>query len=226
MSIGINQYTGLITSEHNQRPKFVAAVSTTAQPFVDLQNALLGLLFDVDTAQGQQLDFVGQWVGQSRNITVPLPDVFFSWGISGLGWGQATWFGPNDVASGLVVLPDDSYRVLLKAKIAANQWDGTVPGAYNIWAIVFAIEGFNLLIQDNQDMTMTMILLSSFFLSSSVTAVVLALLVNGYLDLRPAGVRITGYFQSSVPGAPLFGWGLNTPAVAGWGAGAWIQQIS
>lgn len=71
-------------------------------------------------------------------------------------------------------------------------------------------------------MTMSFILLSSFFLSSSVTAVVLALLVNGYLDLRPAGVRISGYFQGA---PPLFAFDVESGVLAGFDEGSFIQQL-
>lgn len=213
----INQYTGLVTSEHNQKSKFMALIAASLQPFVDLQNNTNSIqsLFDVETAVGDQLDKLGQWIGVSRNITTPIAGVYFSFGVAGQGWGQGTWFNPLDAIGGLTILPDDSYRILVKATIAENSWDGTIPGAYAIWALVFALEPFQILIQDNLDMTITIVLLTS----SVIDAVALALITGGYIVMRPAGVRITGYNQVA---APVFGFGAQTATVAGWGTGNWI----
>jgi hypothetical protein len=195
----------------------MAMIAALVQPSVDLQNMFSNFssLFDLALAVGNQLDIIGQWIGQPRNITTALTNVYFSWGIAGLGWNQGVWLGPGQSSSGLTVLSDDVYRILLQAVIAQNNWDGTVPGAYSIWNAVFTIEQFQILIQDNQDMSMTILILTT----SQIDAVSLALLTNGLIVPRPAGVRITGYTQIA---APLFGWGLNTSLVAGWGIGNWI----
>lgn len=215
--IDATTYTSLITSEHNQRPNFLATVAALVQPMVDLQNLYevsTGELFDLDQAVGQQLDFVGAWIGQARTIPIPLPNTFFSWGIAGLGWGQGAWFGPGNSSTGLSILPDDQYRTLLRAVIAQNNWDGTVPGIYAIWAIVFALNGFQLLVQDNQNMTMTVLILAL-----NVDIITLALLTNGFLVPRPAAVGITGYTQIQ---APIFAWGEQNQTLGGWGNGSWI----
>ncbi|HEY8353844.1 MAG TPA: DUF2612 domain-containing protein, partial [Methylophilaceae bacterium] len=66
-------YTKLITSEHNQRPKFRAMVEAVAGAWGAVYDATLAIpqSFDLDVAEGVQLDAVGLWVGQSRLI----PDV-------------------------------------------------------------------------------------------------------------------------------------------------------
>lgn len=192
-------YTQLITSQHNNKPNYMGVVSILVQPSVDKQNTMqeLPLLFDLDLAIGDQLDKVGQWVGASRNLSKPLPP------------------------DGITILQDDDYRVLLKAIVAFNNWDGTVPGMYNIWFTVFGPNNFDVLIQDNQDMTMLVVVIATTF-----NVVALVLLTNGYFDLRPAGVRLKGYYQPSVPDQPVFGWGVQNANIAGWGTGVWIQPIT
>lgn len=223
--VTVQQYLNLVTSEHNQKPKFMAMLGVELQPWVDMQNLLqtFSTVFDIAHAVGDQLDKIGQWVGQSRNLAIPLQGVYLTWNTSGLGWGQGTWFLPGDNTSQIDTLPDDSYRVLLAAVIAANHWDGTVPGAYAIWQDLFSLLGMNILIQDNQNMTMFFVLINT-----GVNAVALALLTNGYVALRPAGVQITGYFQPSVANAPVFAWNVNpnNSNCAGWGVGCWIEQIT
>lgn len=122
-----SKYTGLITSQHANKPKFMAMVAGVSQPFVDLLSVLASIpaSYDLDNAIGDQLDVVGEWVGISRNISTPLA-VYFSLDTSGLGFDQGSWQGPYDPSTGLISLDDDTYRLLIRAKIGANSWDGTL----------------------------------------------------------------------------------------------------
>ena len=219
MSAALTDYTSLITSEHQSAPKFMAMVSLFAQWAVDRRNMLASIptLYDIDSAVGQQLDRVGEWVGISRNLSLPLTGVYFSLDTTGLGFDQGTWLGPFDPTTGLVSLPDDQYRILLYATIAANNWDGTVPGAYAAWNTVFQPLGYSILISDNQDMTMSVVLVGP-----SPDAVTLALFTGGYLNLRPAGVGITNYYLPSVPESPVFGFDVETAAISGFDVGGWV----
>lgn len=213
---GNTQYLQLVTSEYNQQPDFMAMLDGVFAPLTETQATLAEMSadFDLDVAVGAQLDAVGLWVGISRFVTVPLTGVFFSWNTAGLGWGQGNWGPPG--ATQLVELNDADYLNLLLAKIAANQWDGTIPGAYAAWAPLFANTGNTILIQDYGDMSMTYALVGP-----TPSAVTLALYIGGYLNLQPAGVRIRAYLTPSVPSTPYFAWGLSNANMAGWGVGAW-----
>lgn len=223
MAIDISQYTSLITSEHNQKPRFMAMVSLLAQWAADRQNLLQSIpeLYDIDVAVEQQLDRVGEWVGISRNLSVPLTDVYFSFDKPGLGFDQGTWLGPFDPTTGLTALPDDAYRILLYAVIAANTWDGTVPGAYEAFNTIFRPLGYQILIQDNQDMTMTLVLMGP-----SPDAVTYALFTGGYLNLKPAGVGIDAYYIPTLPNTPVFGFDADNDAIGGFDHGCWVTPQS
>jgi hypothetical protein len=169
-------------------------------------------------AVGVQLDAVGLWVGQSRSLAMPLTDVYFTFDTEGLGFDQGAWQGPYDPATGLVSLADDAYRTLLRAKIAANHWDGGIPDAYAVWGIVFAGTGLSIAIQDYENMSMGFALMDA-----APDAVTLALLTGGYLDLRPAGVRLLWYATPSVADAPLFAF--DSPP-AGFDAGCWARILA
>lgn len=194
MSADISNLLNLITSAHQDKPKFVAAVSTIVQGLADERSVLRSIpsLYDLDSAQGEQLDIVGKWIGRTRQLLTPIEGVYFSWDTVGLGWDEATWRGPFDPTEGLVSLPDDTYRVYLKAVVAANKWDGTIPGAYAAWNVLFAAIGGVIKIRDNQNMTMDL----AYFASSPPTAVVRALIVGGYIGLKPAGVEISNYYYN------------------------------
>jgi hypothetical protein len=222
MTVQISQYTSLITSEHQSAPNFMAMVSLLAQWAADRQNMLASIpgLYDIDDAVGSQLDAVGLWVGASRDLSIPLTDVYFSFDEAGLGFDQGTWLGPFDPTSGLVALPDAQYRILLYATIAANNWDGTIPGAYNAWNTIFEPLGYSILIQDNQDMTMDIALIGP-----APDAVTLALFTGGYLSLVPAGVGITNYYLPSIPGDPVFGMDAENSSISGFDVGAWAIDV-
>ncbi len=213
----LTDYTGLITSEHNQRPKFMAVVEALAQPMIDLMN-LLGAMpgkFDLDHAVGVQLDDVGRWVGISRSVATPLTGVYFSFDTPGVGFDQGNWKGPFDPDAGLTLLDDDTYRLVLRAKIGANHWDGTLEATVTILNSIFNV-GTYVFIQDNQDMSMTIGVAGNV-----PSAVFLALLEGGYIPLKPEGVRVNFVIVTSVDSAPIFGFDMDNDLVAGFDTGAW-----
>lgn len=217
-----DEYLNLITSEHRGKQKFEATVSTSVSPFAKIQDVLKSLpaAFDIDVAVGRQLDAVGAWIGRSRRIDTPLVGVYFEWdGTASVGWESGVWKGPFDPDSGLVDLPDDSYRTLLKAKIAANNWDGTVPQSYAIWTGAFGAES-TLLIQDNQDMSMVI-----GIAGQPLDIIEQALLMNGYIPLKPEGVRVQYYAIAPAAGS-LMAWDVTpNDALAGWDAGQWATEL-
>lgn len=219
----VDDYLNLITSEHRGKEKFEATVSAGASPFAKMQLVLSGLPadFDIDTATGVQLDAVGAWIGRGRRIATPLVGVYFSWDdLDSDGWESGIWKGELDPDSGLVDLPDDSYRMLLKAKISANNWNGSIPDAYAIWVSVFGDESI-LLIQDNQDMSMVI-----GIAGEPLDAVEQALLINGYIPLKPEGVHINYYAVVPTAGT-LMAWDVETnAAMSGWDSGQWSNELT
>ncbi|AOI98090.1 hypothetical protein WS66_20775 [Burkholderia sp. LA-2-3-30-S1-D2] len=135
----LNDYTSLITSEHRDLPRFAAVLGALVQPLVDQMNVLQSMpgKFDLDDAVGVQLDDVGLWVGVSRKIRTPLTGIYFSFDVAGLGFDQGIWKGPFDPDTGLTVLDDDTYRLVIRAKIGANHWDGTLESSAAILNSIF-----------------------------------------------------------------------------------------
>lgn len=216
------QYLSLITTQHANKPKFMATLGSVVDGLAGMQATLQSLIqeFDIDTAVGVQLDILGLWVGVGRRIATPLTGVYFEWdGAADVGWDSGIWIGPFDPVSGLVDLPDDSYRLLLKAKIAANSWDGSIPGAYRVWQQAFG-NGSTIIIQDNQDMSMVI-----GVSNTELSQVSKALLTGGYIPIKPAGVRVSYYALPNNPG-PLFAWDIDNEALAGWDDGSWAQIIT
>lgn len=210
-------YLGLITSLHRGKPKFAAMIKALVEPIVAQQAFMehLPLDFDLDRAIGVQLDKVGEWVGRTRFVKIPIAGAWFSWDTEWKGWDQGVWYQPQyDTPDGIARLDDDTYRTLLRAKIAANNWDGTLPSAKATLEILFPNGETSIIVTDNQDMTIT------FGVAGVIpSALFIALLSQGYLPLKPEGVRAE-YLIATVDG-PLFGWDVENEFIAGWDEGAW-----
>lgn len=216
----IKDYLDLIPSQHRDKPNFVDVVTTNVSVFVRIQEVLesMNALFDVDVAVGDQLDIIGQWVGVSRNVNIPIDGIYFSWDDSSYtGWDFGSW-QPSTLPSSVTVLPDDSYRVLIKAKIASNHWDGTTEGAYKVWDSVFS--NITILIQDNQDMSYALAIVGGI-----IDSLTLALITGGYIPLKPEGVRVSEYFIPVNDGA-LFGWDIENDNIKGFDEGSWARELS
>lgn len=113
------------------------------------------------------------------------------------------------VTPGNSVLDDDTYRLLLKAKVAFNQWNGQIDTLYPIWEGLFP--GGRIIVTDNMDMTASISLGGTF--NSLITQIINA----GLIIPRPQGVQYIYAFSSS----PLFGFDLSNLSVAGFDTGVW-----
>jgi len=217
----IADYQALVSSENADQPDFLAVISASVEPSVQVQALLQAMisLFDIDTPPaGDQLDIIGQWVGISRQIKIPISGVFFTWdGAANVGWDYGIWQGAGQT-SNISSLPDDAYLKLIKATIAANQWDGTTNGAYEIWDSLFTT--FSILVQDNLNMSYAMALVGGI-----IDSLTLALITGGYINLRPEGVRISKYFISQGTN-PVFAWDLAVTNLQGWDVGYWATEIA
>lgn len=214
----VDAYLDHITSFHRGKPRFAATVSALVQPLADLQG-MVGHLpadFDLDAAIGAQLDVVGEWVGRSRFIPTPIPDLYFSFDDPVRGFEKGIWKGPYDSETGINRLDDDIYRLLLRAKIAANTWDGSVAGAQAAFDTIFSVAtGTRLFVQDNGDMSMTVAVAGVI-----PSVLFLMLMSKGYLPLKPGGVRAY-YSVTSINNTPLFGFDVQNEFVAGFDSGSW-----
>jgi len=212
----LDAYLSLFTAQHRDKPRYMAVAQTLLQGPVALQNALLDLprQFDLDVAIGAQLDVVGEWVGASRGVDTPIEGVYFAFDTEDVGFDEGVWKGPFDPDAGVSRLDDDTFRQLIRAKIGANHWDGTVESATPVFNAIFDGETYAF-IQDNQDMSMDIALAGK-----RPSALFKALLTRGYLPIKPAGVRVNYYILPTYDG-PLFGFDMDNQYVAGFDKGAW-----
>jgi len=184
-------YLGLMTSEYQAgaSPKLLAWLEALLGPLIDAGTcaALINSNFDIEAAYGDQLDILGVILGQSRTVD----------------------FQPSDGSS--PTLDDAYYRMILKAKVAINQWSGQLSDLETLWANLFP-DGAVIVI-DNQNMTI------SLTVAGSMSSLTRELIENGYIVPRPEGVEITYYYYGS--GIPIFGYGIYNTYFQGYSSGKW-----
>ncbi|UTJ45703.1 DUF2612 domain-containing protein [Atlantibacter subterranea] len=217
----MSKYTELITNYHADKPLFFQHINLTTRPLSDVSSSVAGLVdaFDIDQAVGVQLDILGLWIGRSRYVSEPISGVYFCWDTDGVGYDQGIWQGPYDPDTGYTALSDDTYRVILKAKIAINMWDGQNDSLPAILDAATAGSGLRMQIVDNQDMTISVWVFPETDISA-VSLELLAAIRQGYLTVKAAGVW-SGAIQTPSTGNRFFGFDLENDYIAGFEAGAW-----
>lgn len=210
----LTYYKDLITSQHRDKPKFMDHLAAALELCDDGSRlaSLLDEYFDLErvsdnpyldyipayifgyssglfiaSANGKQLDVLGEWIGVSRTVT----------------------FNPTDGSS--PVLTDSDYRIVLLAKIAKNNWDGQIKSLIEIWESLFP--GYLIIINDNQDMTMTVLLAGSF------SPMMIDLITHGYIVPKPEGVLVNYVYGH----LPVFGYDSNDNYIAPYDTGWWAN---
>lgn len=217
----INRYLDRIPDQHKNKPKFKAALTAFLSPFCQLQDLMEKAVesYDVDSAVGTQLDVCGQWVGCNRVVDKPLSGIYFEFdGTADVGFDSGIWKGKYDPDTGLVYLDDDTYRTLIKLQIAANQWDGTVDHAYDLWRNVFDRD--EIVVVDHQNMTMDIGIVGSSLSNSQK-----ALFTRKISPFKPIGVRISTYFIPTIQSAPFFAFDVDSDRMAGFDRGCWADKL-
>jgi hypothetical protein len=187
----ITDYTSLITSEHQNAARFVATVQATVSPMVDLINCIAGLPgnYDLDQAMGTQLDAIGLWVGVARNVAISV-DQYFAFDTASVGFDQGVWFQVGDSLSTVTMLDDGHYRSLIRAKIACNSWDGSLPAAYQILLALVSPEGGRVSVTEG---TMSV----AWTIHGTISVVTQAILTGGYVPLKPINGAVSYTFSTT-----------------------------
>ena len=190
--MAIDKYLQLITSEHFVQPRYIDWVTAhlvKANVAVTLANNLSDF-FDIDLASGKQLDILGQLVGIRRRLD----------------------FQPDTAPA---VLDDETYRLVLRAKIIRNQWDGTREGMVTLWKTIFPDEV--LILVDNQDMSMDVLVPT--FGENPLWA---ELIEKDYVIPRPMAVMM--YY--SITPLPFFAYAVSdeySQGLGGYNYGTWLE---
>lgn len=186
----LDNYLKLITSQHRDKPKYMAMVTALLRPSDDIfaLAATMDDEFDVMLATGIQEDIVGILVGANRTLD----------------------FQPDKGLS--PILDNAAYRILLQAKIAQNMWKGGIMDLRDLWTTLF---GEGIIIQDNQDMTIDVVVIGSSF-----DQIVRNMIQKGMIVPKPQSVKLTTYFSDQ----QVFGYDMETNTIRGYDEANWIEE--
>lgn len=200
----IAYYADLLIYQYISKPKAYATVGLLASAGIcDIVPQDISAAFDIDTAEGAQLDILGQYIGFSRNIIAPITRDYFAFvdynaPVTTTGFTDYT---DNTVNFGstfylyifsdttFYTLSDPEYRPLLKLKILLNKIDETL---YTIANDLFTFFGNQIIAFDQADMSM------SYLVSPDASKTATLAVSQGLLP-KPMGVRISGVFIISNP---------------------------
>lgn len=217
-----DDYVGLIPSQHRFLLRFPQVISEMVRGAVEQQAEITSWeqKFDLDTAVGAQLDLIGQWIGVSRNLTTQLTGVYLTWdGLEAEGWDSGLWQGPFDPDSGLIALPDENYRRLLRLWTRLNRWDGSREQFLSIWSDIFPADRIGV-IQDNYDMTITI-----GYQGAPLGQVELAIVLTAVPAIKSLAVGVEGLLLP-INDLLLFAWDAESGpgrAFGGWEEAQWIE---
>ena len=185
-----NGYTKLIAGAHRERERFTEWVYQLTEPFAVARERLADMptAYDIDFAEGAQLDAVGVRVGLARKLNLRISDVFFAFDdVDGVGFDLGIWKEPRDSTIGITELGDDIYRKLLKAKVALNQYGGKnedVEAMLSLISDAFELNSASFSYTDGQDMS-----ISLGIKKDKVPPIVWKIFASGVFKLNHAGVE-------------------------------------
>lgn len=163
-------YLSLITSQHRTKPNFLATVKASVDPIIDAINCLntMNEKFDIDTATGDQLQIIADWIGAANAIPNSVPVPFFGFD----GQPDALPFSETDDASvggyfresgisdsSALTMNSDLFKKVVQAKILLNNTDCSDESAKQIISLV-TDKKFKF--TDNLNMTVTFSFLDSY----------------------------------------------------------------
>lgn len=148
----LEQARSRVTEQLKEKPVFDRYLQLMVDGSLEVQQVLKDLMQkrSIDTAEGVQLDILGEIVGQPR--TLINADLFSFFGFMGHwqsdsygsldleGVGSVWWDGEASSA-GNITLNDDLYRLLIRAKIAKNSTRATPEDIMELANFVFDTGG-------------------------------------------------------------------------------------
>lgn len=228
-------YSTLLTSEYRNSPNFIQTVKLTANGVGDITSLLQSMpaQFDLDAAIGSQLDVDGQWIGFPRTIGGVLLVQFYGFADdpTALGFGElgnpavgGRYYELGEDTSTSATLADPEYRLLLKAKILQNDWDGSVSKFEAAVADVIAMP--TTVVDPGTNVVLIMP-------SQAVDPVLMQLLTGFDLLPRAAGVRYqfvfpqSGFIWTTAGTATASGTTVSKPTgTTGWNSSAFVASPS
>lgn len=182
-----------IYAQYRNKPKAVEWYNITRSLAAQIESAAnaVRVMYEIDSAEGAQLDILGRIVVIPRNYIAPAPMVVTQFASSANNPGE---FGDESAMfSALTVdsdneLTDELYRLVIKSKIIKNNSDATIESI--LFGMNFLLPNAEILrLTDGEDMSFTI----EFY--GNITEVERYALLNSTLVPKPQGVRFGGFLE-------------------------------
>ena len=174
-------------------PNAIAEIDMKSKFWIDFMEDCLKFIdmWNIDTAEKYSLDVLGRIFGVSRTSVSMTEKDYLTYyeKTGGLGWGQGRWYRSGEAFRETILLEDEEFRFLIKARIWKIYQN---PSLYYLTDALQDLTGDDAFIVDNYDMTMKIFYGSEIDLNSFIRFAV------ENLDIlpRPIGVMYT-YEQAS-----------------------------
>lgn len=207
----MSDYSNLIIYQYANKPKAKATIDAIlgeADIIIDNLTDLMNQ-WDIDVARGHSLDIIGRRVGVSRTLPAFISKGYLGYlgAVGGKPWGDGAWYRAGESIGDSVILNDDDFRFLIRAKIYKNFQNGTLDYVLNSLRSLLT-ENANL--EDNYDMTVNIYfpfsLLSSlqFYMMQSLDILPRPMgVMYNYIDISTQEFGFDGFFNS-------YGFGLGS----------------
>lgn len=165
------KYIELLTSQHRDKPRFREMVEASISPLIDCLECLNSLdsKFTLETAEGDQLQIIADWLGAPNSIpnSIPVPYFGFQGQPESLPWRETndpsfkSGYWRESGMSGYTALKmtPQLFKRVIKAKILLNQSDCSELSAKEIISLI-TDKSFKF--KDNKDMTITFSFLENY----------------------------------------------------------------
>lgn len=182
-------------AQYRNKPKFMAWLDIAHKMGGDIESAALAVRrsYDIDTAAGESLNVIGRIVVVDRGFIsdIPLGQLSFAdVDMEPAQCGDDSAMMSEMTAATDSTMSDAIFRLAIKAKIAKNNGDATIPSILD--QVDQLIPGLRYVaIADYGDMTF------AIEFQGDVDAVLRWALFNADLIQRPAGVQFDGFIELS-----------------------------
>lgn len=157
--LSLSNYSDLLIHQYIKKPKAKATIDLFLGEYDKLSENAFDLLnqWDIDQARGFSLDIIGRRVGVSRTLPSAIAKGYFGYyeSLNGEPWGAGVWYRRGETLGDTLVLNDDDFRFLIRAKIFKNFQNGSFDYILNAMRVILNGQAN---IEDNLDMTATVYL--------------------------------------------------------------------
>lgn len=179
-------------SQYRNKPKFMAWLDIAHKLGGDIEAAAIAVRnsYDIDSAEGEQLDVIGRIVVVDRGFIsdIPLGQVSFTPdGMDGPQCGDDDAMMTEATAATDSAMSDSIFRLAIKAKIAKNNGDATIPAILRQVDTLIPNLDYVAVVDDVGNMEF------AIEFAGEVDSVTRWALFNADLIQRPSGVQFNGF---------------------------------